>query len=58
MKHSQKGGLLSLGFPDGNLSHYVRSIPSSLVLAESEAGEPSMLVLLVVGGRPPVSEAA
>ena len=41
---------MSLGFPGGNLSHYVRNITSVLVLAETEAGEPSIQVL-PGGGR-------
>lgn len=47
------------GFPDGHRSHYVRNIVSNFVLAEGEAGEPTVLIL-PGGGRsgPPVSEAA
>lgn len=40
---------MSLGFPDGSLSHYVRNV-SDLVLTESEAGEPSTWVF-PGGGR-------
>ena len=39
-----------LGFPGGNRSDFVRNIISSSVLAEGEAGEPSMLIL-PGGGR-------